>query len=187
MDKLVALVFFINFDCPWAVILVGFLGLSLNVFCTQTSLFKVLCTKPEYNLSNNLKEISLKKWHCTRLTWYFRMLIHRCHSTTEHSPAVFYFGSDCEFYTKLIGKSLTAERYFSVFDNQKCLAMIHNPLFRDAQASSEPKEQCPLAHWHRLKRHIALCDVLNSDEKLLHVGWKFKTEKSSTEFILDCN
>lgn len=40
--------------------------------------------------------------------------LHKCHKTTENSPAVFYFSSDSEFYMILIQRSLTAGRHFSL-------------------------------------------------------------------------
>lgn len=121
--------------------------------------------KSEYNLNSNLQEIlcpSLKKWNCKRLMWYFRMPIHRCNNTTEHSPGVFYFGSDCDFYMRIIWKSLTAGRYFSVVDNQKCIVLI----------SQSTAQRCPNqfwihvtvspAHWHKQTPNISLLSVMSS-------------------------
>lgn len=118
------------------------------------------------------------------------MLIHRCHNTTEYSSAVFYFGSDCEFYMIVIWESLTAGRYFSVLDKQKCIILIHNPLLRDAQTSSESTQQSP----NRLTQipNITLLSVM-----CLTLMRSYYTSRSSTKslklrshplnLIPDCN
>lgn len=135
------------------------------------------------------KFISLKKWNCTRLTRYFRMLVHRCHNTTERSPAVFYFSSDCKSYMIVIWKSLTAGRYFSVLGNKKCIVVIHNPLPRDAQTSSESIQQSP-QHTERNRPPTSHCSLWCAQhwwETITGSMKNLKLRSCLLNLIPDCN